>query len=237
VIRIAVYSDIHGNTPGIEAVHNEIDKYGSIDLEICLGDLIYGGPGTSEIIDMIQKRNVIFLRGNHDEDIINFQTVLPSLPESHRISAKIWNDWLISRLTEEELRYLSEVPLSYSMVLPDNREITFCHSLPDNTGIEFLGPDVIPLKRIEIFSNISSDILCTGHWHKPVIWNWNSLQVICPGSVGLRNDGTVRWLLIEADDNFVNIQPKSVRYNVQEFIKLALENSMPEILHPGRINT
>ena len=34
MIRIAVYSDIHGNTPGLEAVHNEIDKYGSIDLEI-----------------------------------------------------------------------------------------------------------------------------------------------------------------------------------------------------------
>lgn len=95
MVRIAVYSDIHGNTPGLEAVQNEIDNYGSVDFEICLGDLIYGGPGTGEIIDMIKKRNAIFLRGNHDEDVINFDEVLPSLPAANRVSAQVWNNWMI----------------------------------------------------------------------------------------------------------------------------------------------
>ncbi len=122
---------------------------------------------------------------------------------------------------------------------PDNiflavrlKEITFCHSLPDNTSTEFLGPDVSTTKRIEAFSGITSDLLCSGHWHKPVVWNWNSLQVICPGSIGFRNDGISRWLLIEADENFINIQPKSAHYNVNEFNKLAKDNNMPEVHHP-----
>lgn len=126
--------------------------------------------------------------------------------------------------------------MSSSIVIPDSREIIFCHSLPDKTGTEFLGPDVSFQNRIKAFSGITSDILCTCHWHKLVIWNWSSLQVICPGSIGLRNDGISRWLLIEADENFVNFQPISVRYNVKKFIKLAQGNKMPGNLHHGGLN-
>ena len=233
MLRIAVYSDIHGNIPGLQAVHNEIDRQGPVDIEICLGDLVYGGPGTGGIIDMIEKRNAVFLRGNHDEDIINFRSVLPTLPKTHRKSAQIWNDWLLSKMTNDELKYLSESPLSLSMVLPDNREITFCHSLPDSTSTVFLGPDVSLETRANIFSRIKTDIICSGHWHEPVFWNRGSIQVLCPGSVGLTSNGIARWMLIEAENDFTNFQQKGVRYNVDEFNKLAAEEGMPDILHPS----
>ena len=41
-MSIAVYSDIHGNPPGLKAVHGLIDRLGGIDREIRLEDVLYG---------------------------------------------------------------------------------------------------------------------------------------------------------------------------------------------------
>ena len=232
-MRIAVYSDIHGNTPGLQAVHRKIDSLGSIDLEIFLGDAVYGGPGVSDVVQFLQGRNATILRGNHDEGLVDFERVLPKLPAAHQHAAQVWHDWILPQLSPEDLSFLAHAPLTHRETLPNGSEILFCHAAPNDTVVMLLGPDAPAQNGERVFPGVDSDILCTGHWHEHVFLNWGALQVVCAGGVGLSPDGFSRWLLIEADQHTIRFAPQLTPYDTDEFRRLAAESNMPSILHPG----
>ena len=232
-MTIAVYTDIHGNTPGLDAVHAGIDSLEHVDLEICLGDTVYGGPGTTEIVDRLRRRDIVFLRGNHDEAFEGFELILPTLPPEHHPAAATWNRWIANRLTEADVNFLSTAPLTHRFSLPNGDELLFCHSAPDSTTIMLIGPDALEADRDAVFTEIGADIVCIGHWHEPSVWRRGNLQIVCPGSVGLSPDGLCRWLVIQADERTVRYLPKVTPYDVAEFHRLADETDMPRELHPG----
>jgi len=232
-MRIAVYSDVHGNTPGLQAVHRDIDSLGSIDLEIFLGDAFYGGPGVLDIVQLLRTRNATVLRGNHDEGLVDFQNVLPTLPEAHRHAAQVWHDWILSQLSPEDLDFVVRALLTHRETLPNGNDILFCHAAPNDTVVMLLGSDAPVQNREKVFPAVDSEILCTGHWHEHVYLNWRSLQVVCAGGIGLSRDGFSRWLLIEADRETVRFAPQLTPYDTDEFRRLAAESNMPSILHPG----
>ena len=63
--KLAVISDIHGNYPALRSVFNDIDKAGISDI-ICLGDIVGYYCQVNECIDLIRKREILCLMGNHD---------------------------------------------------------------------------------------------------------------------------------------------------------------------------
>ena len=63
--RIAVFSDIHGNAPVLEAIIKDI-KVNNIDEVICLGDTLGLGPLPGECIDLIIDNNIYMVLGNHE---------------------------------------------------------------------------------------------------------------------------------------------------------------------------
>ncbi|HZB94438.1 MAG TPA: metallophosphoesterase, partial [Herpetosiphonaceae bacterium] len=70
-MKIAVFSDIHGNISGLNAVLAAIDTLGGADLLFAAGDLLGGGPGTEDVLDLLLTRQVRMVRGNADEIIID----------------------------------------------------------------------------------------------------------------------------------------------------------------------
>jgi predicted phosphodiesterase len=61
-MRIALFSDIHGNTPGLQAILTHMDTQGGADFLFSLGDMLVGGPGTDDIIELLLERNVQMIR-------------------------------------------------------------------------------------------------------------------------------------------------------------------------------
>ena len=75
-MRIALFSDIHGNTPGLRAVLAHLDAEGGADQIFALGDMLGGGPGADEIIELLLERSAHMIRGNHEEMYRNDDTWL-----------------------------------------------------------------------------------------------------------------------------------------------------------------
>ena len=65
-VRTALISDIHGNLGGLLAVIADIEACGC-DRILCLGDLVDGGGGDEEVVELLRRRAVRSVRGNHDE--------------------------------------------------------------------------------------------------------------------------------------------------------------------------
>ena len=68
----AVFSDVHGNLPALEAVLADIERRG-IAHTLCLGDLIGYGPSPNEVALLLRDRDIPTLMGNYDQGI-GFET-------------------------------------------------------------------------------------------------------------------------------------------------------------------
>ena len=64
-MKVAVFSDIHGNYQALDAILNDVKKQ-NIDKTIFLGDSISLGPSPYECIDRLMKENITFINGNHE---------------------------------------------------------------------------------------------------------------------------------------------------------------------------
>jgi predicted phosphodiesterase len=66
--RFAVFSDVHGNLPGLEAILADIEARGITDV-LCLGDLVGYGPFPDEVAALVRDRGIPTLMGNYDQGI------------------------------------------------------------------------------------------------------------------------------------------------------------------------
>jgi predicted phosphodiesterase len=64
----AVFSDVHGNLPGLEAILADIDHRG-IERSLCLGDLVGYGPFPDEVAALVRESGIPSLMGNYDQGI------------------------------------------------------------------------------------------------------------------------------------------------------------------------
>src|SRR4026209_1114635 len=64
-MRIALFSDIHANLPGLEACLKNIEEQ-KADAVYCLGDLVGYNISPNEVINEIRKRGIPTIAGNYD---------------------------------------------------------------------------------------------------------------------------------------------------------------------------
>lgn len=75
-MRIAVISDIHANLPALEEVLNGIDSQ-NVDFIYCLGDLVNQHVWNNEVVELIRKRKIPAVKGNHDDGIARGKHFFP----------------------------------------------------------------------------------------------------------------------------------------------------------------
>lgn len=69
IMKIAIFSDIHGNLPAFETMLRHIGK---VDQYIFLGDVVDYGPWSNECTSLLMElKNCIRILGNHDQYFIN----------------------------------------------------------------------------------------------------------------------------------------------------------------------
>ncbi len=70
-MRLAVLSDVHGNTPALRAVLAAVDRLRP-DLIINLGDVASGAVDPRGTLDLLRQRDdILTLRGNHERQLLD----------------------------------------------------------------------------------------------------------------------------------------------------------------------
>jgi predicted phosphodiesterase len=67
-LPFAVFSDVHGNLPGLEAILADLEARGVTDV-LCLGDLVGYGPFPNEVAALVRDRAIPCVMGNYDQGI------------------------------------------------------------------------------------------------------------------------------------------------------------------------
>ena len=236
-MKIAVFTDVHGNRFALEAVLADISSH-QLDSMLNLGDMVYGGADPLGALKLQLECGALMVRGNADEEVAN---PLPDL-EPERIE---FVNWLRGLMTEHDFKTLENLP---TMLEVANGEILACHGnletpwdflmLRDNpkSFTDYATPEVL-LSRIQKYLN-AKVVLC-GHSHRARNVTANGVQFVNVGSVSRQPDGDprARWALLERTENGWNVEHKFTAYDFEAAATWALEFNPEGELEAQKLRT
>lgn len=190
-MKIAIISDIHGNLEALKSTLKDIEKK-KVDKIFCLGDILAKGIHPKECIDLIKKHCEIIIQGNCDRNFSEKHENVESLPSIEQKRIK-WNQSLI---TEEDRRFLLELPFCYEFYMSGSLVRIF-HATPKYDDKAVINLDDIQTK-LEMFypsnktrSQNIADVVIYGHIHHQYMDRLYNKTIINVGSVGNSYD-TIR---------------------------------------------
>ncbi len=235
-MRLALFSDVHGNSIALDAVLDDIAAQGSVDAYWVLGDLAAIGYDPVGVLErLVALPNVRFTRGNTDRYVVaggrsgrDAATVRanPDLLETviqiaggfawtqGFVTATGWYDWL------------ADLPLEQRLTLPDGTHLLGVHASPgrdDGDGI-FPAQDDRALARL--LDGCQADLVCVGHSHAAMDRAVNGVRVVNLGSVSNPTAPDLRasYVLLEADEAGYRLAHRRVPYDLAAVID-AVERS------------
>ena len=235
-LRALILSDIHANLEAFRAVIDDANNRGGFDVLWCLGDLVSYGPGPVACLKLVQSHSFLAVAGNHDHAAVGKMSV-----ESFNYAAKAAAHWTTSQLPEDEVEFLSGLPLG-----ANNDPFTMVHgSLRDPLEEYLLDADSAEAS----LKLLTSRFLLVGHSHLPFICLENkgtpqfveftedavlSLTeerwIINPGCVGQPRDRDPRSSYAIYDDQATTIERHRVAYDIESTQDKMREAKLPEYL-------
>jgi putative phosphoesterase len=214
--RIAIFSDLHGNSAATAAVLEAFDTE-QPDAVYCLGDLVGYGAKPNETIGLIRERGIPTIMGNYDDgvgfDRDDCGCAYKDPEEEARGQQSLF--WTRAATTEDNKAYLRTL-LPEIRFEAEGKRFRLVHGSPRRMN-EYLFEDRDPRSLGRIARGADADVLVFGHTHKPWVREIEGVLFINDGSVGKPKDGDPRatWalLMVEAG-NPVQVEIRRVPYDV-----------------------
>jgi len=220
-LKIAVLSDIHGN---LEALH-AVSKNQDIDRILVLGDSIGYGANPNEVLDWLQEKKCICIRGNHEEAVLSGETGWFNPFAARAIL------WTRNRVTTANLAFIKSLEAK-KIVDFGGLKVGICHGSPNDPLYEYVYKDTHEHLFDYYLQKENSGVMAMGHTHLPYLWVGKNGTVLNPGSVGQPRDGDRRasFAVINVEDDIPVVEHHRVEYDVTSAANKILEAGLPEIL-------
>jgi predicted phosphodiesterase len=211
----AVFADVHGNLPALEAILGDIDRRGITSL-VCLGDLVGYGPFPNEVADLMRERRIPTVMGNYDQGI-GFATgdcgclYVTDEQRAEGAVSLAWTDEVASAETRAYLRSLED---RLVLATPAG-ELLAVHGSPRRIN-EYLFEDRPESAMSRMAAQNPYRAILFGHTHVPYAREVAGTVFINVGSGGRPKDAD--WRVCYA---LVDASPAS-RIDV-EFVRLAYD--------------
>ena len=190
-MRLAIFSDIHGNLPALEAVLADAASR-QFDRLYCLGDLVGYAPFPNEVTERIRLEQIPTIMGNYD-DGVGFERddcgcAYREADEKRRGDQSL--AWTKAHVTADNKAFLRTLAQEIRFEA-DGRRVLLVHGSPRKIN-EYLFEDrpLSSFQRLAASSN--ADIIVYGHTHKPYTKLVDDVWFVNVGSVGKPKDGDWR---------------------------------------------
>ena len=230
-MRLALFSDVHGNTLGLRAVLDALDRDGGPDMVCAAGDLVGGGSGTTEVLDLLVDRGIKLVRGNAEDYVTDLEAVLAREPRDwwrRFLSARA--EWLGERLSSAHVQLLRELPPSLTLDLGTQR-LFICHATPCSaTGPECDGDAHDDAVR-RAYGHVDAHVVAYGHIHRNHVRSIDGKILINVASVGSRpqHDGLSAYTLVDCSGSQCTVQQRFVSFDAAEETRRCAAAGMPDI--------
>ena len=197
-MKIAVFSDVHGNLEALKAVLGQIREKNA-DLTVFLGDIFQRGNEEFECLELLKNSDVICLKGNCELYAEHGVDVDPDVEHLRE-----YYDGIRKKLTEEQMQFIRQMPLFYE-IESSGRKLHFSHFL--FLDIEKSYP-FLPLSSLKdgTFNRACEsayvkqyDLAVVGHCHQDFVKG----KVVSVSAAGLEG---ASYLMIEAREDSLSFE-------------------------------
>lgn len=227
-MRLAVFSDIHGNLQALEAVLNDIGRRGA-DLVWCGGDLVGYGANPGAVIDRMRAHGIPTVMGNYDDGIGYHRIACGCEYPTDRAMELGQRSiaWTKANTSEAHKAYLRNLPHSLGRQV-NSRRVVLVHGSPAALN-EYLfedRPDSLFEQHLEA---ARADLLIFGHTHRPFHKVLMGRHLVNSGSVGKPKHGNpnAAYALIGLEGDRVTVEIVEVPYDYEAAARAIEATELP----------
>ena len=201
-MKIAVFSDVHGNLKALKTVLEQI-KEKNVDLMVFLGDIFQRGNEEIECLELLKDNGIICLKGNCELYMEYGVDIDPDVEYLRN-----YYDETRKKLTDEQMQFIKQMPLFYENECYGHK-IRFSHFLFSDINSSYPFLQLSDLKN-GVFDKVckSEDVMkyelvVIGHSHQ----NFVKGNVVSVSASGLEG---ASYLLIEDNEDVVSFEHISI---------------------------
>jgi len=242
---VALLADIHANWPALQSVSRELETRG-IDQCLCLGDTVGYGPHPKECVAWVRRHCHVCIRGNHDHFVGHGQGRV-AMSNTARIVA----EWTRTRLSDDELRWLGDLPLKWAQ-----ENCLAVHGAPmDRSCFNGYVYETTWENNLDYLAGTDFRRCLIGHSHLQGVWfagadgargktertgrhdlaAW-TLAIVNPGSVGQPRNGRAGAQFAILDLETQTLELARADYDMNEVIRDIRREGLPEQLGSRLLN-
>ena len=223
-MKIAILSDIHGNSLALDTVLNTL-KTEDIDGYWILGDLVALGPDPVGVLERIEKLpNCSVIRGNTDRYVFSGDRPLP-YPGNQELNLEIVQKfaemnanfaWTQGAVTATGwLEWLKNLPIELRTTLTDGTKCLCVHASPgldDGPGIDNETSDT---ELRKLLHGCEADLIFVGHTHQQINRKIDRWHVVNPGSISNHRPPVLKacFAILETSPEGFKIEHRQVDYD------------------------
>ena len=239
-MRLAIFSDTHGNPIALEAVLADIRARGGADEYLILGDLAVAGHDPAGTLQRLSEiPNARFVRGNTEAWLTAGQaaSILQELREKPEeaagamgaINLAVILAWSHGHLAATGwLPWIAQLPVDERLTLPNGLRLLASHAAPGKDGSES-GPPRPALRPAQTeeearaqIAGCAADVVCVGHTHAVLDRtiedeNGRPVRILNCGSVSnpLAPDLRASYIMLEAEESSeLKVEFRRVEYDI-----------------------
>ena len=234
--RIAILSDIHGDTRALEAVIADARALGATEYWL-LGDILLPGPGREDLFELLDAIPITAaVRGNWDDCVLEALDGEYGLEDPQEIQLLRLTQYLMEGLDPKRIDWLRALPLVEKKEVNGIR-FSLSHNLPEKN----YGGDLRAANATENFDQLlddQTDLAIYGHVHKQLLrYGSQGQQILNPGTIGMPyfdwepiQNHRAQYALIDVEEDGVsNLQFRKVTYDYEAELQDAKDKGLPFI--------
>jgi putative phosphoesterase len=214
---IAFIPDVHANLPALEEVMDDMTARG-VGTVYCAGDILGYYTYPDETIELLRRRKVTCIAGNHD------RAVLVGAKGMNSIAAAAI-EWTRGHLSQTSFEFIKEIPNSLHRPIED--VMTAVHHGSPRHLSEYIFEEHVSGELLEV---AGARLLVLGHTHLPYITTFANGMVVNPGSVGQPRDGDPRASYAILDSTEWSFEIVRVDYDRERVMRAVAESGLPDML-------
>ena len=234
--KIALLSDIHGNTTALKAVLEDAKRAG-VEEYWLLGDVLMPGTGRRHLLNLLEELPItVQILGNWEDSLWRaMKGMLDPSRASHRYLMRHCQ-YILEEISPEEIEAMQSLPMQVHREVSGLR-VGITHHLPDkNWGRELIHiGDQKDFDRL--VTNPPCDLAVYGHIHQQFFRYGSGGELILnPGSIGqpfflqanLRKDLRAMYAILEFDESGLkDVDFRRVSYDIEKELQLAKDLKLP----------
>jgi predicted phosphodiesterase len=244
-MRIAVFSDVHGNIQALNAVLADMDERGPFDTIVFAGDLVFGAADPQACVNAVRERNIPSVYGNTDE-FLWAGIEMPDGLEGERLER--WQafvgtvEWTLGRLDADSQAWLKSLPfeLRFNATSRPIDDLLVVHANPKNVSDVILPNRIMQRERMgeikqeddevaELLLGVTARTIAFGHVHVPNVREVDDylLVNIASASRPQDDDWRCKYGVLTFEQGVWTVEHIHVEYDVKAARNALMLSDMP----------